>query len=575
MEKLWLSVKEQVDAEQEWKPRIHQQQTLLLSRLKRLGPEALERLKAQRAAVHAELGLTETEGEGEVKEGDERKSRGSAVTREDNELSTSPRRFPSRSMQRNRTDSVNSNDAPLAAVSKPEAVPLTSASEAVSQESISQMSGSFGGQLTNEQLAHELTLDPEFALKKPQRTELEESVRNMARKAYFDSVREAFEKEQYSTYIPEFIDDIKKQLLSMVNEKGKIASDLNEYLDIALIRQQIEHKNLNLPNLLTYIITKMGMLCAPVRDPSIQAIKSIITSSKKSSDLVAAFDSILEILEDMKLDLANHRLQQLRPHMKIQAVNYEKNKFKEALGKSTVSLEKTKKWLSEAVAEKRRTLAARNPENVDIPENTLKFTDTFHDAILSLVFGNTAVTPETLPETLIMDGQRLFGFQNQGQMITVVASLLMLTQNTVSELRGDKAFVVGLKDTLMALLKDPEGLTVENISAQIVASSSTMLKQRRSKELDEERIGMIKSMVEKTLSTRDPIFNLLRRRIMACVKAHVVSGTFKREGLERAGLDLVRSELESFSYKVALWVRFNGEVYNEWYDLILKELTES
>src|SRR5207253_842042 len=46
-----------------------------------------------------------------------------------------------------------------------------------------------GDDLTNEQLAHEIIIDPEFELQPPKRTELEERVKSMATKAFFDSAR--------------------------------------------------------------------------------------------------------------------------------------------------------------------------------------------------------------------------------------------------------------------------------------------------------------------------------------------------------------------------------------------------
>jgi hypothetical protein len=358
----------------------------------------------------------------------------------------------------------------------------------------------------------------------------------------------------------------------MVSENGKIAADIRDKLDAEFIRQQIAYNTLNVQPLLTYIAQKMSQLCAPMRDASIRSLHNAISSVQSSADYVAIIDGMLEILEDMKLDLANYRLQSLRPHLKDVAVEYEKTRFRTAINRNEITLERTKAWLAASVKEKTEVAKARNPEGVELPENKVRYTEVFHEAILGLVFSNTAVDPTNVPETMLMDAARIYGFQNEGQRITIVAALLMLTQNGVSELRGDNSFLMGLKDTLMVLLKDPEGLTVENLAAQVVKSVSEALMKRRNKTLDEERIGLIKTMVEKTLSTRDPVFGLLRRRVQAAIKAHVINGTFKKEGLDRSGLELVRTELEAFSYRVAVWIKFNGEVFNEWYDQILHDL---
>ncbi|KAJ3023265.1 UNVERIFIED_CONTAM: hypothetical protein HDU68_008709 [Siphonaria sp. JEL0065] len=218
------------------------------------------------------------------------------------------------------------------------------------------------------------------------------------------------------------------------------------------------------------------------------------------------------------------------------------------------------------------TAKERNPENIDLPENRVRYTDILHDALL--------VTPDNIVETFLMDSARVFGFQNEGQLIVVIAALLMLVQNIVSEGRGDKAFLAGLKDRLVVMLKAPEELSLENLALDIIANCEALVLEKKRSRLrvvgKESEEGSLEGldenrMVHKTLSTKDPVFGLLKRRVQACIKAHVVSGSFKREGLDKAGLDVVRIELEAFSYRVAIWVRYN-EVYGEWYDEILKDL---
>ncbi|KAJ3417303.1 hypothetical protein HDV05_005759 [Chytridiales sp. JEL 0842] len=611
LEKLWLSVKEQIDAQDQWRPQIEQQQLTILNRLKRFGEKAMDRLKSERRRVMAEMEAAEDSDDAmETVEGFSKFSMEETTPAEgrsrngkrasdpsDDLLSTSPKKYPTKFMQMKRDSISNSsrsgspspsrglspfrlgNSRSSSPVTKMEDVKPSPEVEPRAQpasnnaSNVSQLASAFGLPMSNEQLAHELTLDPEFSLKKPTLSPLEAQIRQVARKAFFDSVIESFNKGDFS-HVPEFIEDMRKELLSMVSENGKIATDIKEKLDVDFIRHQIKHNSLNVQPLLAYIVQKMSQLCAPLRDQSIRALDASITSASKPADYVPIIDSILTILEDMKLDLANYRLQSLRPHLKEQAVTYEKARFTNAVARKEVTLERTKEWLAGAVKERAEVAKARNPEGVVIPENKVRFTDVFHDAILGLVFSNVAVNPSNVPETMMMDAARIYGFQNEGQRITIVAALLMLTQNGVPELRGDSSFLMGLKDTLTILLKEPENLTVENLAAQVIKSVSDALMTRRNKTLDDERKGLIKTMVEKTLSTKDPVFGLLRRRIQATIKAHVVNGTFKKEGLERSGLELVRTELENFSYRVAVWVKFNGEVFTEWYDEILTELDE-
>ncbi|KAJ3200446.1 hypothetical protein HDU82_008903 [Entophlyctis luteolus] len=636
LENLWLTVKDQMVADAEWKPRIEDQQRLIISRLQKFGDRAMEKFIRARHDLHVQFGLSVSDADLENElshmsvdgilssNGEEqsparesirivRKGKGPATqemsppSQSASLLATSPQRFPGRFMASRPTssDSVSRPNSvsphPKSRVNSPVVeqndaekprTPLISAPSSEKLESLS-ATPEFGDLLSNQKLAHELTLDPEFNLKKPQLNEIEQKVRHAARKAFFDQVKQTFKDGQFDVHVPEFLVDIKQQILSMVSAKGKFAVEIEEALDLEFIKQQIKNKSLNLVGLLQFILSKMALLCAPQRDNSIKAIVSELAAVTGPEGLASVFDGILTVLDDMKLDLANYKLQSLRPHLKTQAVEYEKAKFKEyfesakVLGPSTAAavLPRTKAWLEQTVNLKAQTARDRNPENVDLPENKIRYADILHDALLNLVFSPIAVSPEAIAETLIMDCERVFKFQNEGQLIVIVASLLMLVQNIVVESRGNKAFLGALKDRLLALLKAPEGLTVESLGLEIISKCDELVLEKRRSQmnlagkssdfiegLDDAKKDMVRNMVDKTLSTKDPVFGLLKRRVQASIKSHVLSGLFKREGLEKAGLNVVSTELEGFSTRVAIWVRFNMEVYAEWYDEILHEL---
>ncbi|KAJ3216550.1 hypothetical protein HDU67_009335 [Dinochytrium kinnereticum] len=634
LEKLWLSVKDQVDADSQWRPRIEQQQKVIINRLGRFGESALDRLREERRLsissnasdmeIDEDAGVTSSATTSAPMKipGTGGRSQSPMASSPMDILSTSPQRFPTKSL-RKRVDSVNSpvrsspsrspssrnlaDERSPSRPSTPSSVPdelIHPSTNGSRSLDLTGVAASFGSTLSNEQLAHELTLDPDFALKKPQLSPLEESIRTQARRAFFDSVQQSFDKQEFSVHVPDFIEDIRRQILSMVSEKGKIAAEIKEVLDIDHIKQQIDRKVVSIKSLLTYIVTKMAQLCAPIRDSAMRAVTSSVKALPENpftsvpdeamSKLASMFDAILLILEDMKLDLANFRLQSLRPHLRPQAAEYEKKKFADALRRGDVTLDRTRAWLTSSAKEKEDVARARNPEGVDIPENRIRYTDIFHEAILGLVFSPppSATAEATLPETLTLDAARLRKFQEEAQRLNVTAALLTLTQNAVHEIRGDRAALMGLKDALLILLSDSEGLDVDHLSAQIISSVSSFILSRRAAvnaaagrtvhsdaSANEagvlgQREGLIRTMVSKILGPGrgDPILGLLRRRIQACVKAHVASGAFKKEGLERAGLDVIRAELEAFSLRVAIWVRFNGEVYSGWYDGILGEV---
>jgi hypothetical protein len=199
----------------------------------------------------------------------------------------------------------------------------------------------------------------------------------------------------------------------MVDEKGRIAQEINEVLDTDFLLHQINHQAFDLRKVIGYAGEKMLQLCAPTRDAEIRALS-------QESDMTAIMFRMLEILEVMKMDLANFRLQSLKPQLKKQAVDYERQKFDHALRIGAASLAKTDAWLLKATTDLQKVADERNPENLDHPDLKLKFGAIFDHALLSLLFATTPVNPQTLPETLTLDGKRIFDFQNELQAMAIL-----------------------------------------------------------------------------------------------------------------------------------------------------------
>ena len=83
-------------------------------------------------------------------------------------------------------------------------------------------------------------------------------------------------------------------------------------------------------------------VCAPVRDERLAELK-------EETKVVPLFRGIMDLLEQMKLDMANFTIRQVRPVIVSQSVEYEKLKFREFLetreGEEN-GLVSTREWLT-------------------------------------------------------------------------------------------------------------------------------------------------------------------------------------------------------------------------------------
>lgn len=361
-------------------------------------------------------------------------------------------------------------------------------------------------------------------------------------------------------------------MLSLAPPKSKIHQDVNDTLDLALIAQQINAETYNVNSTINFVVGTMEKLCAPVRDDAVKAIRN-------TRDLPDSFRAILELLDQMNLDLANYRIQALRPYLKDISVEYEKEKFSTALKNGKAGLVRTREWLKTANVSLQEIADQRNPDGVEETDSRVRFADIYNEALVGLLGSSQPLLPDNCPETLTMDVERITEYQNEAQAITIVAALIMLTKNFSASEESTRratstAAMKELRDKLFVLL-EAKDTTLDNLSLQVIECIQ-QLSDVNFNALSEEKQSMIRNMVGKTLSYKDTVYSLLSRRLLSVIRSHLQHSQFSsNETLSSYGLGIVRSRLEKLSYKVYILARHNRDVYASWYDEIIGELTSS
>jgi hypothetical protein len=261
------------------------------------------------------------------------------------------------------------------------------------------------------------------------------------------------------------------------------------------------------------------------------------------------------------------------------SIEYERDKFSTALINGKIGLAKTRDWLRTASSSLQGIAGQRNPEGVEDAESNIKFTDIYNEALVSLLSSSEALLPDTCPETLLLDVERITGYQNEAQAITIVAALLMLTKNLsstdeTSRSRPSSSAMKALRDKLFVLL-EAKDTTVENLSLQVIQSIQE-LSDVNFEGLPEDKQKLIRTMVAKTLSYKDTVYSLLSRRLLSIVRSHLQHGQFSsNETLSSYGFGLVRNKLEKLSFKMFILARHNRDVYARWYDEIIGDITRT
>ncbi|KAG9127109.1 hypothetical protein FRC07_000613, partial [Ceratobasidium sp. 392] len=115
--------------------------------------------------------------------------------------------------------------------------------------------------------------------------------------------------------------------------------------DAALIAQELRHGVFDSRGVFRTLGAVLKQHCAPMRD---RAVEMMVSVAARPGGGVRAVRMCLEILELMKLDIANHQLQALRPYLFETAVEFELKTFQERHERGLLTLTTTQAWLRKA-----------------------------------------------------------------------------------------------------------------------------------------------------------------------------------------------------------------------------------
>ncbi|BGP18094.1 hypothetical protein JCM10213_004756 [Rhodosporidiobolus nylandii] len=231
-----------------------------------------------------------------------------------------------------------------------------------------------------------------------------------------------------------------------------------EVLEPSYLAQQLARGVLDVPALAAFLGRTLKCHCAPMRD----ALVDEMVRACEGEGLANGLRQCFEILELMKLDIANHQLRSLRPYLVESAVTFERRFFQDIATNASrrngvSSLEHIREWLSSGTS----TACVK-----DLPRSMKGVDKAVVDGLLKLVFApspsSTAPTASlpalsTLPETLQLDSYRLQAFHSDAVDLTVIYQLLLLFQQLAFPARPSLTDLDSLRKELWCIMLSSTG----------------------------------------------------------------------------------------------------------------------
>ncbi|PWZ01977.1 hypothetical protein BCV70DRAFT_225303 [Testicularia cyperi] len=229
-------------------------------------------------------------------------------------------------------------------------------------------------------------------------------------------------------------------------------------LDPHLIAQELQHGVLDVQALVTFLGSILKLHCAPMRDDAIEKMVEIVCVDR---NVGKGLRLCFEILELMKLDIANHQLRSTRPYLVETAVEFEMRWFKDQIEQGKMTLDRTHRWFLRSLADVKQSVPGLSRSET--------ISRAFHDGLLQLILevpgtisfaasspasssspSSVSGTPTTsapagptsgvspsssslnntfatfYPETFQFDAYRMMTFHNDVADLTIVYMLLLL-----------------------------------------------------------------------------------------------------------------------------------------------------
>ncbi|CCC71861.1 hypothetical protein NCAS_0I01930 [Naumovozyma castellii] len=334
-------------------------------------------------------------------------------------------------------------------------------------------------------------------------------------------------------------DTLREVLLTIVPEKE--TSLITGVLDTELNIQELIKGSLIMSNLSDWLAQLFKHHCAPMRDPWVDKMSNKFKEADRENSLTKLIEGlkiIFQILEAMKLDIANHQIRLLRPALLSNAVEFEKQYFNSLMTSKKVNLNPSLNWFVSKYKER--------------PETTITVPHIYKTcirSILSLLSCRKMV--KEYPTSLSFDHTRLILLRADiRQLVCLLVCRLLFQQLIANDQTIDKQTKdyintsysnQRLKSEIISIITDEHGncrWTKNTLSLAIhLCKVINDLKLTRKNmdpttqqhgfptELDNSKIAFAKSWLSKQTQPLSEVYGVLENRVLKSLEDSIFTNS--------------------------------------------------
>ncbi|XP_052900616.1 T-complex protein 11-like protein 2 [Anopheles moucheti] len=421
-------------------------------------------------------------------------------------------------------------------------------------------------------LVHEIAINDKFKLKSPQPNTLMSTVQKTMRDTYWNMLRaELSQSPPCYTMVIHLLLDIKeafKALLTGNNDRALQAILL--VLDENNIRQLADdHGSALLKDNAQFIIKIMAMACSPARDAEVAALT-------RETEPLTQLRGIMEVLDNMKLDMANFVLANTRAQFVRYSVEYERKKFGDVQSICKSNFPDTMAWLKRNKPSKMDKPSVEGEEAAGgssvrqeartIQLNDVQMPDYYINAYQEFLQPDTTYP---IPELLKLDHERMVQLKERALRICTCATVMQLTNTFFCKpanypQRQDLAAKLAIISTDYPAKTELKEL-LQHLWLQVRVSIIDQL----TKEQQDDATAMLQNNIL-AIDSKMPVYSLLWRKLMIYLKALVMAEKEENVAFPDTYVDY-RPETAQVAGLFKRIVTHNFEVYGNFYQKSMQE----
>lgn len=315
--------------------------------------------------------------------------------------------------------------------------------------------------------------------------------------------------------LPKIFDAVREILKTLVPDYDQGA--VMERLDVELIMQEIENGVCDLIDLANWLGRILKNHCAPMRDAMVDRMQAEIkrgAAMEQPATLVNGIRQLLNILEAMKLDVANHQIRHMRPLLIEDTVNFQRRYNAHRISLNKIDVPRSRLWLEYEMAH--LTTDIKTPTHVEGLTSAL---------LRGLMFAENAQHPQTF--YLDADRLRMLSIELQSRVYQEICrdALVEMCPQTAS--RTDLVHAItGLHMSVSAIVGVSGRFAdrLENIAAEIMRFL-LVLEGRRDPSFDSTLLAFVEQRLQADFLPTSIVFEKhameLFERIMPKLEASI------------------------------------------------------